>query len=143
MASGGAGGLFSRRKSTVPQHSTMTSSTNASTSSTPAEDPEPRRRHGSVPLVFGLGRRESTAAPESESSGARRSSTVDLNLARKSSEPGMVHKPSLMSPKRKPLPKGSAFQKQSSKEDEINDKLGKMELTNGSTMVIVPMLEKR
>ena len=55
------------------------------------------------------------------------------------SEPCIIHKPSPLSPKRKPLPKGSAFDKQasSSQDDggDLNGKFGKMELTGGSTMV--------
>jgi hypothetical protein len=41
-----------------------------------------------------------------------------------------------MSPKRKPLPKGSTFDTTTGpKDDDLNVKMGKMELPGGSTMV--------
>jgi hypothetical protein len=52
------------------------------------------------------------------------------------SEPGTVHKPlGTPPPKRKPVPKGSAFEKQAAQEDDVAGKLGKMDLSGGSTMV--------
>jgi hypothetical protein len=109
---------------------------------------EPRRRHGSAPLTtaFGLTRRESAAAAAvastSSTAPSRRSLTLDLAPPpRKLSEPGVVHKPSPLSPKRKPLPKGSTYDKQSkSQDDDLSGKLGKMELTGGSTMVIAKIV---
>jgi len=69
---------------------------------------------------------------------SRRSLTLDLAPPppRKMSEPGLVHKPSPLSPKRKPVPKGSAFENKNAAEDvDLSGKLGKMDLTGGSTMV--------
>jgi hypothetical protein len=105
------------------------------------DENEPRRRYGSAPMstAFGLTRRESAAAAAAAASSAgvsRRSLTVDVQ-PRKLSEPGIVHKPSPLSPKRKPLPKGSTYDKQNLPQDDaFNGKLGKLEVTSGgSTMV--------
>jgi hypothetical protein len=103
------------------------------------DENEPRRRHGSAPMTtaFGLTRRESAAAAATSSAGvSRRSLTVEAQ-PRKLSEPGIVHKPSPLSPKRKPLPKGSTYDKQNlSLDDDLSGKLGKLEITSvGSTMV--------
>jgi hypothetical protein len=131
MSSGS--GLF-RRPSAIP----IFPISQPQSSTTADETPEPRRRHGSAPLTtaLGLARRGSASASTSSATASRRSCVLELPPPRKSSEPGTVHKPSPLSPKRKPLPKGSAFEKQnSSQDDQVNNKLAKMELTNGSTMV--------
>lgn len=54
-------------------------------------------------------------------------------------EAELAHRPSPLSPKRKPLPKGSTFDKQMSSHDDgdFGGKLRKMELTGGSTMVFL------
>jgi hypothetical protein len=149
MSSGS--GLFSRRLSAAPavpttQQSSSTTPlipTSSSSSATVGEGgSEPHRRHGSAPLAtaFGLRRRESVPSSPSNANASRRSLTLDLHSSRKISDPGIIHKPSPLSPKRKPLPKGSAFDKQMSSQDDgdLSGKLGKMELTGGSTMVISP-----
>lgn len=146
--------LFSARSSTSPvvstTHQSPSSSSETKTLITPitpitastvtANEEvflESRRQHDSTSLATasGLMRRESVPASTSQTTVAsRRSFTFD---PRKMSEPGIIHKPSLLSPKRKPLPKGCAFDnKISSPEDsDLNGKLGKMKLTGGSTMV--------
>jgi hypothetical protein len=100
-----------------------------------------RRRHGSAPLAAALGlRRGSTPAGSTSSSSASRSRSLAADMPpppRKMSEPGTTYKPASASPpKRKPLPKGSAFEKQAVQDDDVSGKLGKMELTSGSTMVL-------
>ncbi len=134
MSSGN--GLFSRRSSAtpiIPRTQASSSSPAVPTTSNNDDAAGPRRRHGSAPLAtaFGLMRRESVPTTAS-----RRS----LILApRKMSEPGITHQPSPLSPKRKPLPAGSAFDKQTSSsqgDDGGGGKLSKMELTGGSTMVL-------
>jgi hypothetical protein len=125
--------------------SPTSSSSAAVAAASPYDSPssEPRRRHGSAPLAnaFGLMRRDSMPAASSSSAaaGSRRSLSIEVqhhSPARKTSEPGTVHKPSPLSPKRKPLPKGSAFDRPNSDDgNELNGKLGKMDLTSGSTMV--------
>jgi hypothetical protein len=106
---------------------------------------EPRRRHGSAPLssVLGLPRRESVVPSTSSSSSPagppRRSLALDLHPPRKMSESGIVHKPSPLSPKRKPVPRDLINDKEPAiPDDEVNGKLGKLELSGGSTMVIPP-----
>lgn len=145
---GGGSNVWGRRLSVLPglPHVSIPST---STSSTQSED-EPRRRHGSAPstTALAISRRgsvpvsmggigvERPMAPSSSST-SRRGSAIDLVHPRKISEPAaIVHKPTLPSPKRKPVPKGSAHEKSLSKDDEINQKLGKMDLNNGSTMVL-------
>lgn len=128
-----------------PVSPTSSSAAAVAAAASPHDSPssEPRRRHGSAPLVnaFGLMRRDSMPAASSSSAaaGSRRSLSIEVQhpgLARKTSESGTVHKQSPLSPKRKPLPKGSAFDKPNSDDgNEMHGKLGKMDLTNGSTMV--------
>ena len=135
MSSGA--GLFGRRSSAIPGLSTQNSLQQSPSTSTDTDSSEPRRRHGSAPLAtaFGL-RRESTPAATSSTAASRRSLTADMPLPRKMSEPGTVHKPmSAPPPKRKPLPKGSAFEKQNAQDNDVSGKLGKMDLSGGSTMV--------
>lgn len=146
MSSGS--GLFCRRSSATAITPTSSSSASSSTATTAAlttsvndDSSNPHRLHGSAPLVnaFGLMRRESVPTTMSNATASRRSFTLDLNSPRKMSDPGRIHTPSPLSPKRKPLPKGSAFDKQtsSSRDDggDLNGKLSKMVLTRGSTMV--------
>jgi len=102
---------------------------------------EPRRRNGSAPVAtaFGLMRRDSgQASTLSTGAIARRFLTAEeqQSPARKISEPGLLRKPSPLSPKRKPFPKGSNLGMPSSEHSpNLNGKLGKMDLKNGSTMV--------
>jgi hypothetical protein len=128
------GGLF-RRPSAIP----VLPSSQQSTSTSTEDTSEPRRRHGSAPLITALGisRRGSTpATSSSNATSSRRPSALDLAPPRKTSEPGTVYKPSPLSPKRKPLPKGSTFDSTvGTKDDDLQVKMGKMELTGGSTMV--------
>ena len=136
------GGLFGRRSSASGVQGLATQQNSQqqlpSTSPTDTESSEPRRRHGSAPLAtaFGL-RRGSTPAATSSTAASRRSLTADMpSPPRKMSEPGTVHKPiSNPPPKRKPLPKGSAFEKQTGQEDQVTGKFGKIDLAGGSTMV--------
>lgn len=136
-------GLIYRRSSPPPVTPTNSSPSSTATTAVPTtsandDSSEPRRRHGSAPLASALGlmRRESVPTTTSNATASRLSLTLDVNSARKMSEPGIIHKSSPLSPKRKPLPKGSAFDKRtSSSQDDLNGKLGKMELTGGSTMV--------
>jgi len=143
---------------TSPQtaHQAPQSSSAATAATTTANDSaEPRRRHGSAPLTTALAllRRESASAASSSATAStsrspsvtanqltRRSLNLDLAAAppRKLSEPSVVHKPSPLSPKRKPVPKGPAIETKSplQQEDELNGKLGKLDLApGGSTMV--------
>lgn len=104
---------------------------------------ESRRRHGSTPLssALGLPRRESVVSSTSSSpvGTPRRSLALDLHPSRKMSESGIVHKPSPLSPKRKPVPKDLINDKEPAiSDDEVNGKLGKLELSGGSTMVNPP-----
>ena len=136
MSSGG--GLFgSRRSSAISGLSTQAAQQQPQPQSSSNDTQEPRRRHGSAPLAMAFGlRRGSTPAATASTSSTRRSLTVDTPLPRKMSEPGTVHRPMASpAPKRKPLPKGSAFEKQAVQEDDVNGKLGKMDLSAGSTMV--------
>lgn len=123
--------------------STLSSTAATSRSATPGSPEEPRRRHGSAPststLVFP--RRESAPVSTSTANAlaSRRFSTAE-SAPRKGSDFGIVHKPSPLSPKRKPLPKGSAFEKpDTSPEEELDGKLGKLDLAGGSTMVRAPL----
>jgi len=155
MSSSG-NGLFKRPPSiqivpNSPQspHSASVSSSLASTAATsrsatpvsPESLQEPRRRHGSAPSTSTLVFPRRDSAPVSTSTtnaiASRRFSTIEsLQLPRKGSDMGIVHKPSPLSPKRKPLPKGSAYEKQdTSQEEELDGKLGKLDIAGGSTMV--------
>jgi len=128
-------GLF--RRHSTSQQSTSPPST---PTITPEATNEPRGRHGSTPLAaaFGLARRGSAIASTSNAAAPRRHSTLELpsSAPRNMSESGTTPKPLPLSPKRKPLPKGSAFEKQDAPQDEVlNGKMGKIDLPGGSTMV--------
>jgi len=124
-----------------PSPPILVSPSSAATFTNDLSSSEPRRRPGSIPFTtaFGLMRRDSRPASTSSAAAtARRSLTVEeqQSPARKMSEPDILHNPSSLPPKRKPLPKGSAFDRPSSEHSpDLNGKLGKMDLTNGSTMV--------
>src|SRR5215471_4621116 len=146
MSSGS--GLFHRKSSATPITPTYSSSPSSSTASTAipstsanVDSSSSRRRRGSAPPanVLGLMRRESVPTTASNATASRRSLTLDLNSPRKILRPGIILPSSPLSPKRKPLPKGSAFDKQTSLSlddgGDLNGQLGKMELTGGSTMV--------
>jgi hypothetical protein len=144
------GGLFGRRGSAVSSVQGLSTQQNpqqplpsTSMTTTDTDSSEPRRRHGSAPLAtaFGL-RRGSTPGTTASTTASRRSLTAEMPPPRKMSEPGTVHKPMIgaLPPKRKPLPKGSAFEKQTGQEDQVTGKLGKMDLSGGSTMVLYSWL---
>ena len=124
-----------------PSPRLLVSPTSAAAPTTDLSSSDPRRHNASAPLApaFGLLRRDpGQASTLSTATNARRSLTVEeqQSPARKISEPGVVRKTFPLSPKRKPFPKGSTSNKLSSEQSpKLNGKLGKMDLTNGSTMV--------
>src|SRR5271154_264047 len=144
-------GIFRRQSATPVPASPQTAHhapISPSATATTDDSAEPRRRHGSAPLTTALGllRRESASAAASTSTSpatatpSQRSFTLDLAAAppRKLSEPSVVHKPSLLSPKRKPVPKGPVIDTKSplQQDDDLSGKLGKLDLASGgSTMV--------
>ena len=138
MATGG--GLF-RRPAAVPSLPPSQLPPSPTSTATLSEDSSDyRRRHGLVHLTtaFGLARRGSAVVSTSPATASRRPPALDLaSPTRKSSNPTTTtQRPSPLSPKRKPLPKGSAFEKQDvPQDDELNNKMGKMDLAGGSTMV--------
>jgi hypothetical protein len=153
---GGGSGLFGRRRSALPGL-TLPAPLASTAAASLTHDEEPRRRHGSAPLAsaFALGRRGSMPlslalagngsleSPMTSASSSRRGSTVDFAHPRKTSEPGaVVHKSTIPSLKRKPVPKDSAYDNTSpTKEDGMEEKFNKMDLNSGSTMVSTITIE--
>src|SRR5271170_1338699 len=154
MPTSSGNGIF-RRQSVAPTPASPQTAHHAphspsTTTATVDDSAEPRRRHGSAPLTTALGllRRESASAAPSTSTTpsnatpSRRSFTLDLAAAppRKLSEPSVVHKPSPLSPKRKPVPKGPAIETKSplQQDDDLNGKLGKLDLASGGSTMVFP-----
>jgi hypothetical protein len=150
MPTSSGNGIFRRQSATPAPASPQTAhhALSPSATATTGDSAEPRRRHGSAPLITALGllRRESASAAASTSTSpanatpSQRSFTLDLASVppRKLSEPSVVHKPSPLSPKRKPVPKGPAIETKSplQQDDDLSGKLGKLDLASGgSTMV--------
>lgn len=96
-------------------------------------------RHGPAHLagVFGSIRRESARQSTSGISASRRFSTIETHSPQEISDLALPHKPSPLPPKRKPLPKGSPFEKLILSQDDgdLNGKLGNMDIRGGPTMV--------
>ena len=97
---------------------------------------EPRSHSGSAELsnAFALTRGEPISS--SIVTASLRSPPLRMSLPPKMSGRGTVHKPSPFSSTRKPLPKQSAPEDQdTSSDNDLDGKLGKINLKDGPTMV--------